>query len=394
MDKDILWEVNINSEPKENIVNETFAKIYMEKDAMNFHKSFEEYKETPLWSLKCYAKEKGIKNLYVKDESYRFDLNSFKVLGGSYAIGRVIAKKLNKDISKISFSYLKSNEWKKEIDKIILATATDGNHGRGVAWTAKQLGLEAKIYMPLGSTENRLNHIKDLGAEAYITDMNYDDTVRYVVEKAKENNWTVIQDTSWEGYKEVPKWIMQGYSTLAKEIIDQIGDNIPTHVFLQAGVGAFASVITSILTAYYVEEAPKVVIVEPRNAACFYESIKNDKLTNVTGKMETIMAGLACGEPNPLGYEILSKYGHLFISASDEMAKKGMRLLFNPKGDDKKIISGESGAVGLGVLDEILTNKEYAEIKEILELDEESTILIVSTEGNTDPDMYKIIVGE
>jgi diaminopropionate ammonia-lyase len=394
MDKDILWEVNINSEPKENIVNETFAKIYMEKDAMNFHKSFEEYKETPLWCLKCYAKEKGIKNLYVKDESYRFGLNSFKVLGGSYAIGKVIAKKLNKDISKISFGYLKSNEWKKEIEKIILATATDGNHGRGVAWTAKQLGLEAKIYMPFGSTENRLNHIKNLGAEAYITDMNYDDTVRYVVEQAKENNWTVIQDTAWEGYKEVPKWIMQGYSTLAKEIIDQVGDNIPTHVFLQAGVGAFASVIASILTAYYVEEAPKIIIVEPRNAACFYESIKNDKLTNVTGKMETIMAGLACGEPNPLGYEILSKYGHIFISASDEMAKRGMRLLYNPKGSDMKIISGESGAVGLGVLDEILTNKEYAELKEILELDEESTILIISTEGNTDPDMYKIIVGE
>lgn len=394
MDKGILWEINIDSEPKENIVTEAFAKIYMEDDAMDFHRSFEEYRETPLYNLKNYAMEKGLKNVYVKDESYRFGLNSFKVLGGSYAIGKFIAKKLNKDISEISFNYLKSNRWKKEINEIILATATDGNHGRGVAWTAKQLGLEAKVYMPFGSTENRLNHIKDLGAEAYITDMNYDDTVRYVVEQAKKNNWTVIQDTAWEGYEEVPKWIMQGYSTLAKEVIDQIGDDIPTHVFLQAGVGAFASVITSILTAYYVEKAPKVIIVEPRNAACFYQSIKNDKLTNVTGTMETIMAGLACGEPNPLGYEILSKYGDLFISASDEMTKRGMRLLYNPKGDDRRVISGESGAVGLGVLDEILTNKEYEYLKEILDIDEESTILIVSTEGNTDPDMYKSIVGE
>lgn len=394
MKKDLLWEVNINSEPKENIVNESFAKIYMEDDSMNFHKSFQQYKETPLWNLKCYAKGKGIKNLYVKDESYRFNLNSFKVLGGSYAIGKLIASKLNKNIREITFEYLKSNQWKKEVGEMVLATATDGNHGRGVAWTAKQLGLKAKVYMPIGSTENRLNHIKNLGAEAYITDMNYDDTVRYVVEQAKKNNWTVIQDTAWNGYKDVPKWIMQGYSTLAKEVINQMGDDIPTHVFLQAGVGAFASVITSILTAYYVEEAPKVIIVEPRNAACFYESIKNDKLTNVTGNMETIMAGLACGEPNPLGYEILSRYGDLFISASDEMTKKGMRILYNPKGDDCKIISGESGAVGLGVLDEILTNSEYEDIKEVLEIDEESIVLIVSTEGDTDPDMYKAIVSE
>lgn len=394
MEKNLLWEINISSEPKENIVTETFAKTYMEEDSINFHRSFDQYGETPLYQLKNYAKEKGVKAIYIKDESYRFGLNSFKVLGSSYAIGKLISNKLNKNIKEISFNYLRDNGWKKEFKEMVLVTAAEGNHGRGVAWTAKQLGLEAKVYMPIGSTDNRLNYIRDLGAEAHITDMSYDNTVRYVVEQANINNWILVQNTAWEGYIEVPKWIMQGYSTLAKEIIDQIGDNIPTHVFLQAGVGAFASVMTSVLTAYYVEKAPKVIIVEPRSAACFYESIKNDKLTNVTGKMETIMAGLASGEPNTLAFDILSKYGDLFISASDEVAKKGMRLLYNPKGDDDKVISGESGAVGMGVLDEILTSKDYENIKDILEIDEESIMLIVSTEGDTDPDMYKAIIGE
>lgn len=392
MDRSIIWKVNSNLKDKKEIRNESFYGIYSDDEAINYHKSFKEYSETKLYCLKNYSKKIGVKNVFVKDESSRFGLNAFKVLGASFAIGKYIGKMVNKDISEISSNYLKSGKWKDKLGNITLVSTTDGNHGRGVAWTAKQLNVPCRIYMPKGSTENRLRNITDLGAYGEITEYNYDDTVRMVNDLAKENGWTIVQDTAWEGYEDIPKWIMKGYSTLAKEVIKQIGDNIPTHIFLQAGVGAFAGVMASVFTETYVEKAPKIIIVEPHNAACFYESAVNNKCTAVSGDLKTIMCGLACGEPNPIGYEILSKYSDVFLSVSDEMTKRGMRLLNKPLKEDTKIISGESGAVGMGVLDEIMTNSDYDELKKFLGLNENSNVLIISTEGNTDPDVYKSII--
>ena len=392
MDKSIIWKVNSNLKDKKEIRNESFYGIYSDDEAINYHKSFKEYSETKLYCLKNYSKKIGVKNVFVKDESSRFGLNAFKVLGASFAIGKYIGKMINKDISEISSNYLKSGKWKDKLGNITLVSTTDGNHGRGVAWTAKQLNFPCRIYMPKGSTENRLRNITDLWAYGEITEYNYDDTVRMVNDLAKENGWTIVQDTAWEGYEDIPKWIMKGYSTLAKEVIKQIGDNIPTHIFLQAGVGAFAGVMASVFTETYVEKAPKIIIVEPHNAACFYESAVNNKCTAVSGDLKTIMCGLACGEPNPIGYEILSKYSDVFLSVSDEMTKRGMRLLNKPLKEDTKIISGESGAVGMGVLDEIMTNSDYDELKKFLGLNENSNVLIISTEGNTDPDVYKSII--
>lgn len=248
--------------------------------------------------------------------------------------------------------------------------------------------------MPKGSTENRLKNITDLGAYGEITEYNYDETVRLVNELAKKNGWTIIQDTAWEGYEDIPKWIMKGYSTLAKEVIKELKENIPTHIFLQAGVGAFAGVMASVFTEEYIKNPPKIILVEPSNAACFFKSALNNKCTAVGGDLNTIMCGLACGEPNPLGYEILSRYCDVFLSVSDEMTKRGMKMLNKPLKDDPKIISGESGAVGMGVLDEIMTNPEYDKLKTYLELNEKSNVLIISTEGNTDPDVYKSIIEE
>ena len=392
MNKYIIWKVNSNLKDKKEIRNESFYGIYSDDEAINYHKSFKEYSETKLYCLKNYSKKIGVKNVFVKDESSRFGLNAFKVLGASFAIGKYIGKMVNKDISEISSNYLKSGKWKDKLGNITLVSTTDGNHGRGVAWTAKQLNVPCRIYMPKGSTENRLRNITDLGAYGEITEYNYDDTVRMVNDLAKENGWTIVQDTAWKGYDDIPKWIMKGYSTLAKEVIKQIGDNIPTHIFLQAGVGAFAGVMASVFTETYVEKAPKIIIVEPHNAACFYESAVNNKCTAVSGDLKTIMCGLACGEPNPIGYEILSKYSDVFLSVSDEMTKRGMRLLNKPLKEDTKIISGESGAVGMGVLDEIMTNSDYDELKKFLGLNENSNVLIISTEGNTDPDVYKSII--
>lgn len=365
------------------------------KKVNKFHESFEVYNKTPLVKLDNLAKGLGVKNIFVKDESYRFGLNAFKVLGGSYAIGKLLAKKLDVDISDVSFEYLRSKEVKDKIGQITLTTATDGNHGRGVAWAAQQLGQKAVVYMPKGSSLTRLNNIKATGADAYITDLNYDDAVRLSLENAKKYGWEIVQDTAWEGYEEIPLWIMQGYATMMVEAIEQLkesGTQKPTHVFIQAGVGALAGAVQGFLTAYYGEDRPITAIVEPNLADCIYRSAVNGKMTNVTGDMPTIMAGLACGEPNPIGWNILDAYTDMFVSCEDYVAAEGMRVLGNPLGNDTKVISGESGAAPAGFMYCILKDEKYKEIREALRIDQNSSILVISTEGDTDPDNYRKIV--
>jgi diaminopropionate ammonia-lyase len=361
------------------------------KEVNAFHESFEVYKKSSLSSLKALADHIGVDQFYVKDESSRFNLNSFKVLGASFAVGKALAQELGEPISNLRFPILKERV-KKELSHITLAATTDGNHGRGVAWMGRQLGLPVVIYMPKGTTETRLNNIKLEGAEAFITDMNYDDTVRWVAEKAKEENWLVIQDTAWEGYEDVPRWIMQGYSTIAQEFAADLGDTIPTHVFLQAGVGAFAGVIAEALYYLYKEKCPRIIIVEADVADCYYESALQGKDVIKTGDLFTIMAGLACGEKNPLGNIILQQLTHAFISAPDWTAGNGMRILANPLKGDDKIVSGESGAVSVGVLERVMGKPEYSDLKKMLELDENSKVLVFSTEGDTDPEVYREVV--
>ena len=187
------------------------------KKARGFHQSFPEYKETPLANLGTLAKELGVASIHVKDESYRFGLNAFKVLGGSYTIGNYIAKKLGVDISELPYAKLVSTEVKEKIGQITFVTATDGNHGRGIAWTANRLGQKSVVYMPKGSAEERLNNIRALGADASITELNYDDAVRLAKEGEDKNGWVLVQDTAWDGYEEIPGWIMEGYTTMAAE---------------------------------------------------------------------------------------------------------------------------------------------------------------------------------
>ncbi len=361
-------------------------------EVKGFHESFSEYKPTPLVSLERLAEKFCISKLYIKDESYRFGLNSFKVLGGAFAIGKYLAQKLGKNIAETPFSEFKNPEVRKQMGEITFATATDGNHGRGVAWMARQLGYQAKVYMPEGTTQNRLEHILEENAEASITDFNYDDTVRYVAEQASINGWEVIQDTAWEGYKDMPTWIMQGYSTLVQEIVEQLKDEKPTHVFLQAGVGAFAAVMANGFSQIYAENPPKIIIVEPDKADCFYRSAVSGKITPVTGNMHTIMAGLACGEPNPVAWSILRETADFFVTTTDNIAAKGMRILGNPLKGDPAVISGESGAVTAGMLSIISMDSEYEDLKKAIGLDEKSKVVLISTEGDTDPQMYRKIV--
>jgi diaminopropionate ammonia-lyase len=368
------------------IMNETIS-----KEVESFHRSFDEYEETPLCDLKNLSSTLEVGKILVKDESYRFGLNAFKVLGASYAMGKCLAKRLNRSIDELPFSVLKTETIRKTLGDIHFAATTDGNHGRGVAWTANQLGFDATIYMPKGTTQNRLNHILKLGANAEIKSYNYDDTVRWVSDQAKIHDWEIIQDTAWEGYEDVPRWIMQGYSTVAREIVEQMGETKPTHIFLQAGVGAFAAVMASIFVDVFEENPPKIVLLEADQADCFYQSIQNKKVTPVTGDLTTIMAGLACGEPNPLAWEILSECTDFFLSVPDWVTAKGMRVLGNPLGTDERIISGESGAVGVGVLS-ILNDLPFQDLKEALGINETSVVLNISTEGDTDAETYREVV--
>ncbi|WP_040211044.1 diaminopropionate ammonia-lyase, partial [Clostridium polynesiense] len=233
--------------------------------AIAFHKSFPQYKRTPLHSLSNMASFLGVQNIYVKDESYRFGLNAFKVLGGSYAMGCYIAKKLGKDVSELSYETLISKELTKELGEITFFTATDGNHGRGIAWAANKLNQKAVIYMPRGSSEVRLENIKKEGADAFIKDANYDECVRIAIDSSlKVPNSVVIQDTAWEGYEEIPSWIMQGYGTMAAEAEAQLREyksGAPTHIFIQAGVGSLAGAVQGYFANIYKENPPTVIVV-------------------------------------------------------------------------------------------------------------------------------------
>lgn len=368
------------------------------KEVYNFHKSLPGYKATPLVELNNLAKYYGVKKVWLKDESKRFGLNAFKVLGGSYAIGKYLSKKLGKKMSELPFNVLISDEVKKQLGDVTFVTATDGNHGRGVAWVANKLRQKSVVYMPKGSAQMRFDAIAREGADVTITDLNYDDAVRLANKGAEEHGWIMVQDTAWDGYEEIPLWIMQGYSTIINEILEQLEsakEEKPTHVFLQAGVGSFAGAIQGYLSYLYGEDRPITIICEPHGANCIYKSmVANDgKPHNVTGDLTTIMAGLACGEPNTISWKILRDNSDFSVSCDDEVAARGMRVLSSPLGNDQRVISGESGAVGLGLFS-ILSEKkeEYAEFLKTLKIDENSRILCISTEGDTDVEGYKNVV--
>lgn len=365
------------------------------KKVNEFHRSFDEYSVTPLHNLEKLAKHMGVKNIFVKDESYRFGLNAFKVLGGAYAVGRYLADKLGMDISELSFDYLGSAEVKEKIGEITFVTATDGNHGRGVAWAANQLGQKSVVYMPRGSSIVRLNNIRKEGSDASIIDGNYEEAVELSEKNAKKYGWVVIQDTAWEGYEDIPTWIMQGYTTLIYEAINQMeeyGLDKPSHVFLQAGVGSFAGAILGYLVDKFGEERPITVVLEPDDANCLYLSSISGKREIVDGDMPTIMAGLACGAPNTVSYEVLRDYADGYLSCPDYVAARGMRILAAPLKGDPQVISGESGAVGTGVISLLMEREEYKELRESLKLDKNSVVLLISTEGDTDPKKYREIV--
>ena len=358
-----------------------------------FHQQIEGYSPTPLVSLPHLAAYLGVKTILIKDESKRFGLNAFKVLGGSYALGRVLAEHLNININEIDLKTV-ANKLKQPL---VFTTATAGNHGTGVAWAAREMGQKAVVYMPKGSPQASVERIQGLGAECIVTDVNYDDTVRLANKTAEDNGWMLVQDTAWDGYEQIPTWISQGYMTMADEAIDQAenaNEGLPTHVMLQAGVGAMAGGILGYLVDRLGSENIKTIIGEPSAADCIYRSGNKGEMVNVTGDLSSIMAGLACGEPNPITWPILRDSSHTFISAEDSITALGMRILGNPLQGDNCIVSGESGALSMGILYQLMTTESGKTEAKKMGLNKDAVVMIFSTEGDTNPIRYRRIVWE
>ncbi len=364
-----------------------------------YHKTMPGYAPTPLVGLDNLAAELGVAGVFVKDESHRFGLNAFKALGGSFGMARLLADKLGQAMEDITDKNLTSEEVKEKISQTVFISATDGNHGRGVAWCAARLGCKSVIYLPKGSAPFRVAAIEKEGAQAHVTELNYDDTVRLATRTACENNWTLMQDTSMPGYEEIPGWIMQGYTTMVAEALEQLqqtGIEKPTHVLIQAGVGSMAAAVLGFLVEKFHAAHPTTIIIEPENAACFYKSIQagDGQPHNVAGDLKTRMAGLACGEPNPMAWETLRDYADFFVVCPDFVTAEGMRRLAGPYGTDEKIVSGESAAVGVGLTELLMGKPELAIHRKAMGLDKDSIVLAFSTEGNTDPDGYRQIVDQ
>ena len=396
MSEPILWALNTMPKTKDEFLP-IMSQSEVEK-ARTFHMSFPQYCETPLVKLDQMASYLRLNQLFVKDESYRFGLNAFKVLGGSYAIARHIARKTGKDISELPYQVLISEKLKQEFGQATFFTATDGNHGRGVAWAANKLKQKAVVFMPKGTVESRLHNIQIENATATIEDANYDECVRLAAAAAGQTpNGVVIQDTAWEGYEEIPTWIMQGYGTMVLEASEQLKKyscDRPTHVFVQAGVGSLAGAVQGFLANLYPENPPVVVVVEAKAAACLYKgAVAGDGSPQIVdGELQTIMAGLACGEPNIIAWDILKNHVHLFAACPDWVAAKGMRMLAAPIKGDQQIVSGESGAVLMGLVASIMTMDTCKDLRNACGLDINSKVLLFSTEGDTDPERYKAII--
>ena len=396
MKDQIKWV--LNKMPKSDDKQLSVMSLSNVAKARFFHSSFPQYSITPLAQLEGMAKYLSLGGLFVKDESYRFGLNAFKVLGGSFAMARYIASEMGRDVSEMTYDYLTSEAFRKEFGQATFFTATDGNHGRGVAWAANKLGQKAVVHMPKGSAKSRFDNISKEGAKVTIEEVNYDDCVRMAAAEAEQTeHGVIVQDTAWDGYEEIPSWIMQGYGTMANEAADQlrqIGVNRPTHVFVQAGVGSLAGAVVGYFTNLFPNNPPKFVVMEAAAAACLYKgAVAGDgKPRIVTGDLQTIMAGLACGEPNTLSWDILRNHVTAFVSCPDWVSAKGMRMLGVPVKGDPVVISGESGAVGMGVLDAIMSDDTYKDLREALELDRFSQVLMFSTEGNTDPLKFRRVI--
>ena len=349
---------------KKNISN-SLSKEDIDEAYLNIS-SWKGYSPTPLIELNKLSKELHLNKIFYKDESKRFDLKSFKALGGAYAVEKI--SKGNKEI--------------------VVATATAGNHGRSVAWGAKRLGLKCKIFISEFVTDARGKVMSDLGADVIKVKGNYENSLIECIKRSTQNNWQIVQDVAWKDYTVVPKYTMAGYTVMMKEIVDQIKQNKISHIILQAGVGGMAGAMIAGV-ARYLENIPKIIVVEPESAACVLESVKTKKKEKIDIKRESLMGGMSCGEVSLVPWEILKNSVKYCISLPDDDIAKTMKLLGNASFSNDKIIAGENSAPGVICL---ITCCEDSKIKEKMELNKDSNILLIGCEGDTDQEMYQKLI--
>ncbi|EDZ60667.1 putatiave diaminopropionate ammonia lyase [Candidatus Pelagibacter sp. HTCC7211] len=337
-------------------------------DAYNSISKWEGYAPTPLILLNKLSNELSLKNIFYKDEDKRFDLKSFKALGGAYAVEKVT--KGDKDI--------------------VVATATAGNHGRSVAWGARRLGLKCKIFISEFVSKARGQAMADLGADVIKVKGNYEKSLLECIKQSTENNWQIVQDVAWKDYMLVPKYTMAGYSVMMREIVDQINNEKITHIILQAGVGGMAGAMIAGI-ARYLDNIPITIVVEPDSAACVLESIRTGKVEKIDIKRESLMGGMSCGEVSLVPWEILKYSVKHCISLPDDDIGNTMKLLGNSSFSDQKIIAGENSAPGVISL---IASCEDQNIKKKLQLDQNSNVLIFGCEGDTDKEMYQKLISQ
>lgn len=350
------------------------------------------YRPTPLISLTALSAEIDIAEVLYKDEGPRFGLGSFKALGGSYAALRVLQRQISQKLGhEVSLADIRQGKYKDEAAAITLVSATDGNHGRSLAWGCQRFGAPCRIYIHAEVSEGRAQAMRDLGAEVIRIAGDYDESVILAKTEAAENDWFVVSDTSWEGYSEPPRDVMAGYGVMTQEICETL-DQAPTHVFLQGGVGGLAAGVAAGLRQYWGTSAPRVVIVEPELAACLFESGRTGRATNFAIQKETLMAGLSCGEPSGMAWEILSEEVSDFVTIPENIVAPTVRLLARPLGNDPVIEAGESAIAGLAAL---IAARQDAALSASLGLDNQSRVLLIGSEGVTDPDIFaRIMAGE
>ncbi|MCB2130629.1 MAG: diaminopropionate ammonia-lyase [Rhodobacteraceae bacterium] len=349
------------------------------------------YAPTPLLRLSALADRIGVAAILYKHEGPRFGLGSFKALGGSYAALRVLQREISKRVGKeVSPADIRAGKFRDEAAKITLVSATDGNHGRSLAWGCQRFGAPCRIYIHAEVSEGRAVAMRHLGAEVIRIDGDYDDSVDLARDEAEENGWFVVSDTSWPGYFQPPRDVMAGYGVMTREICQTMGE-APTHVFLQGGVGGLAAGVAAGLRQHWGGNSPRVVIVEPELAACLFESARMGTLTSVSIEKETLMAGLSCGEPSPLAWKILAEEASDFLTIPDSLVAPTVRRLARPLAGDPAIEAGESAVAGLAAL---IAARADAELSSKLELNMSSRVLLIGSEGVTDPEIFKAIMEE
>ncbi len=347
------------------------------------------YAPTPLHALDALASHIGVGKVYYKDEGPRFGLASFKALGGSYAALRMLQRELSRRRGQeVSLADIRTGKYRNECAGITLVSATDGNHGRSLAWGCQMFGAPCRIYIHAEVSEGRAKVMRDYGAEVIRISGDYDASVALAKSEAEANGWFVVSDTSWEGYTEPPRDVMSGYCVMTREVCRTL-DEAPTHVFLQGGVGGLAAGVIAALVQHYGDASPRVVIVEPDLAACLFESAGQGKATSVTIAEETIMAGLSCGEPSALAWEILEQEATDYLTIPDTLVPPAVRLLARPLPGDPVIEAGESAVAGLAAL---IAARANADLSKALGLDGTSRVLLIGSEGITDPEIYQQIM--